>query len=74
VLWDTAYYKDWAENNKSRRLQHEFTDYIAQKEFKSLTSNTALSDLHVTKSEKIRSLQAKEHPDASILPQLFRAH
>jgi hypothetical protein len=47
---------------------------MAKKEFRSLTSNTALAAPHITNSEKIRCLQAKEDPEASILPQLFRAN
>jgi hypothetical protein len=74
VLWQSDYYKDWVLDHKSKQLQHEFNDFIAKKEFKALTSTTALNNPHVTVSEKIRCLQAKENPEASLLPQLFRAN
>jgi hypothetical protein len=74
VLWASNYYQDWIIDHKSKHLQHEFSEYIAVKEFKDLTSSSALTHIHISKSEKIRCLQAKENLGASVLPQLFRAN
>ena len=73
VLYDSDYYKCWKEDHKTARIQKEFNNFLAQKLLRDLSSHVALNQTHVTNSEKIRSIQTRKRPDATVLTQLFSA-
>jgi len=74
VLFNSDYYKEWQADHKSIKLQKEFNSFLAQKQFKLLNSHDELHQPHVTKSEQIRSMQARKRPGTSVLTQLFTAN
>ena len=74
VLFNSDYYKNWQTDHKHTKLQKEFNGFLGRRQLKLLTSHSELTQAHVTKSELIRSLQARQKPGASVLKQLFSAN
>jgi hypothetical protein len=74
ALYNSTWFIDWGIDHHNTTLQKEFTSYMAQKELKELSSPSALAHPHVSKSEKIRSVQARKKPGESVLTQLFTAN
>ena len=74
VLYEGNYYKEWKKDHKSAKLHKEFSQIVAERHLKHVTSPTQLSNVNVTDSDKIRALQTRQKPGASVLTRLFKAN
>ena len=74
ALCSSDYYKTWQNDQKDAKLQKEFNGFLAQKCLRELAAPTGLTHAHITKSEKIRTIQARKTPGGSVLKQLFCAN
>ena len=74
VLYEGNYYKKWKKDHKNAKLHKEFSQIVAERHLKHVTSPTQLANVHVIDSETIRALQTRQKPGASVLARLFKAN